>query len=88
MATASTPLPPATSPSVFPLGPAWILDGGLATELIRTHGLKLDGDPLWSARAVLDFPDALRVLKTYAYFFEAGADVGTTASYQARTRTS
>ena len=56
-----------------------VLDGGLATELeARGHDL---GDALWSARLLRDSPgDIEAVHRTY---FEAGADVATTASYQA-----
>src|SRR5207302_11116852 len=56
-----------------------ILDGGLATELER-RGANLR-DPLWSAKVLLERPDMIRQLH-YDYFL-AGADVATTASYQA-----
>lgn len=56
-----------------------ILDGGLATELER-RGADL-GDPLWSARVLLDNPGLIRQVH-YDYFL-AGADVATSASYQA-----
>ncbi|HXV62868.1 MAG TPA: homocysteine S-methyltransferase [Vicinamibacteria bacterium] len=56
-----------------------ILDGGLATELER-RGADLH-DPLWSAKLLLDAPEMLEELH-YDYF-AAGADVGTSASYQA-----
>lgn len=56
-----------------------ILDGGLATELER-RGAVLD-DPLWSARLLLDQPDLIR--QVHEDYFRAGADVGTSASYQA-----
>ena len=56
-----------------------ILDGALATELVR-HGADLD-HPLWSARVLLESPGMIgRVRMDY---LEAGADVITTASYQA-----
>jgi homocysteine S-methyltransferase len=56
-----------------------ILDGGLATELERRgHDLS---DDLWSARLLRDDPDA--IIATHLSFFRAGADVATTASYQA-----
>lgn len=58
----------------------WIVtDGGLASELAR-RGHDLD-DPLWSARVLLDDPDA--IMRVHLDFFRAGADVATTASYQA-----
>jgi len=56
-----------------------VLDGGLATELER-GGADLR-DPLWSARMLLDGPE--RILQAHWRYFEAGADIATTASYQA-----
>jgi homocysteine S-methyltransferase len=56
-----------------------ILDGGLATELER-RGADLR-DPLWSARLLLEKPEMIRQL--HLDYFSAGADVATTASYQA-----
>ena len=56
-----------------------ILDGGLATELER-RGANID-DPLWSAKLLLENPDLIRQVH-YDYFM-AGADVVTTATYQA-----
>lgn len=56
-----------------------VLDGGFATELeARGHDLR---DPLWSARVLRDDPQAVE--DVHAAYFEAGADVATTASYQA-----
>ena len=56
-----------------------ILDGGLATELeARGHDLS---DRLWSARLLLSDPDAIEAV--HLAYFEAGALVATTASYQA-----
>ncbi|WP_375424300.1 homocysteine S-methyltransferase [uncultured Friedmanniella sp.] len=56
-----------------------LLDGGLATQLeAQGHDL---GSALWSARLLADDPDA--VLAAHAAFFAAGAQVATTASYQA-----
>jgi homocysteine S-methyltransferase len=56
-----------------------ILDGALATELER-RGANLD-DPLWSAKLLLDDPDLIR--QVHLDYFLAGADVATSASYQA-----
>ena len=56
-----------------------ILDGGLATELER-RGQDISG-PLWSARVLLDAPEAIEQLH-YDYF-AAGAQCVTSASYQA-----
>ena len=56
-----------------------VLDGGFATELERRgHDLS---DDLWSARLLLDDPDEVR--DTHLAFYRAGAQVATTASYQA-----
>ena len=56
-----------------------ILDGGMATELeARGHSLN---DDLWSARLLRDQPD--EILAVHRAFIRAGADVITTASYQA-----
>jgi homocysteine S-methyltransferase len=56
-----------------------MLDGGLATELER-RGNDLS-DALWSARLLLDRP--AEIVATHLSFFRAGAQVATTASYQA-----
>ena len=56
-----------------------VLDGGLATELeARGHDLS---SALWSARLLADDPDAIRA--AHRAYFAAGAEVATTASYQA-----
>ncbi len=56
-----------------------VIDGGLATELSR-RGLDL-GDALWSARVLLDAPEAIE--QVHAEYYRAGADIAITASYQA-----
>jgi homocysteine S-methyltransferase len=56
-----------------------VLDGGLATELEeRGHDLS---DGLWSARLLADAPQ--EIVAVHEAFFRAGAQVATTASYQA-----
>jgi homocysteine S-methyltransferase len=56
-----------------------VLDGGLSTALEQQgHDLR---DPLWTARVLLDAPDA--VAAAHRAYFDAGAQVATTASYQA-----
>lgn len=56
-----------------------VLDGGLSTELERMgHDVS---SALWSARLLRDDPSA--VVAAHVAFFEAGAQVATTASYQA-----
>ncbi len=59
--------------------PAFILDGGLATEL-EARGCDLN-DPLWSARMLLENPAAIRQL--HLDYLHAGADGIITATYQA-----
>ncbi len=56
-----------------------ILDGALATELER-RGADLH-DALWSAKLLLENPTLIR--QTHYDYFIAGADVATSASYQA-----
>ena len=55
------------------------LDGGLATQL-ESQGHNLDS-ALWSARLLRDDPDA--IMQAHLAYFTAGAQVATTASYQA-----
>ena len=56
-----------------------VLDGALATELER-RGADLD-DPLWSAKCLIERPELIR--QVHLDYFRAGADVATTATYQA-----
>ena len=56
-----------------------VLDGGLATEL-EALGFDLT-DRLWSARLLLSDPAAIEAV--HLAYFRAGANVATTASYQA-----
>lgn len=58
---------------------AVILDGALATEL-ENRGYDID-DPLWSAKILLEAPEAIR--QVHLDYLQAGADVLITASYQA-----
>jgi homocysteine S-methyltransferase len=56
-----------------------VLDGGLATQLEAAgHDL---GDELWSARLLAEEPEA--IVAAHRAFLDAGAQVITTASYQA-----
>jgi homocysteine S-methyltransferase len=59
--------------------PFAILDGGLATQL-EARGCDLD-DPLWSARVLLDAPEP--IVAVHRAYLDAGAEILTTASYQA-----
>lgn len=56
-----------------------VIDGGLATELeARGHDLSSE---LWSARLLADDPDA--IVQVHRAYLDAGAEVVTSASYQA-----
>jgi homocysteine S-methyltransferase len=68
-----------TPAAALAAGRPLVLDGGLSTELER-RGHDISGR-LWSARLLQDAPDA--VVEVHADFLRAGADVITTASYQA-----
>ena len=56
-----------------------VLDGALATEL-ESRGADLR-DPLWSALLLLQAPE--RISAVHDAYFDAGADVAITATYQA-----
>jgi len=71
---------PASSAERTP--PVTILDGGLSTAL-EQQGAVVDG-ALWTARLLADEPE--RIARAHRDFFEAGADVATTATYQASER--
>lgn len=58
---------------------AFVLDGGLATEL-EARGCDLS-DALWSARLLRDNPEMIK--NVHLAYFKAGADCAITASYQA-----
>ncbi len=73
MVAASTAFPEALA-----AGPV-LLDGGLATQL-EAQGADLS-TALWSAQLLVDDPDA--IVAAHQAFFAAGAQVATTASYQA-----
>ncbi|HEY6665591.1 MAG TPA: homocysteine S-methyltransferase [Propionibacteriaceae bacterium] len=67
-----------TLADAFEVSPV-VLDGGLATQL-EAQGHKLDS-ALWSARLLHEDPDA--IVQAHLAYFAAGAQVATTASYQA-----
>src|SRR5688572_7501677 len=60
-----------------------VLDGGLSNAL-EDRGLDLSSD-LWTARLLLDDPH--QVAAVHRDYYRAGADVATTASYQASVPT-
>jgi homocysteine S-methyltransferase len=65
--------------SVLQPGTAYVIDGAMATELER-RGADLR-DPLWSARVLVEQPALIEAV--HLDYFEAGADIALTASYQA-----
>lgn len=56
-----------------------IIDGAMATEL-EAHGCDLNDD-LWSARVLMEQPELIRAV--HLDYFNSGADIAITASYQA-----
>jgi homocysteine S-methyltransferase len=56
-----------------------VIDGAMATELER-HGFDLR-DALWSAKVLIESPETIK--RVHTDYFEAGADVAISASYQA-----
>ena len=56
-----------------------VLDGAMATEL-EQRGCDLN-DPLWSARVLIEQPELIRAV--HLDYLKAGADIITSASYQA-----
>lgn len=69
------------------LPPIYFLDGGLGTTLADKFGCKFDDStPLWSSQLLLS-PSGSQVLQEcHLAFVNAGADLVTTATYQASTR--
>lgn len=67
------------NPPTFSAKENWLLDGGLATELEK-KGADLKHF-LWSARILKDNPEM--IFDTHLEYMHAGADIITTASYQA-----
>lgn len=68
-----------TLSSLLAAGKDLVLDGALATEL-EAHGCDLE-DPLWSAKVLLEQPHLIK--QVHRDYFDAGASVAITASYQA-----
>jgi homocysteine S-methyltransferase len=66
-------------PSFLEQADLLVLDGGLATEL-EARGFDLN-DPLWSARLLLDAPEA--IYRLHYDYLAAGADCIISATYQA-----
>jgi len=60
-----------------------VLDGGFSTQLEKYVG-DVSQDPLWTARALIERPDAVQ--QVHKDFLEAGARVLLTATYQASTQ--
>ncbi|MFP3989861.1 homocysteine S-methyltransferase [Streptomyces sp. E11-3] len=81
MARTTEPMNPTAEPTLteaVAAGPV-VLDGGMSNQL-ESAGHDL-GDALWSARLLTDRPDAITA--AHLGYFEAGASVAITASYQA-----
>ena len=77
-----------TTPSIcdkmpFEKNKFYCLDGGFASHLSTHFTSKIDGDPLWSCRALHDDPKA--VVSTHVDFINAGANIITTNTYQVIT---
>lgn len=68
-----------TLSTLLAAGKDLVLDGALATEL-EAHGCDLE-DPLWSAKVLLEQPQLIK--QVHRDYFDAGASVAITASYQA-----
>lgn len=62
--------------------PGIVVDGAMATELEKL-GVNTDND-LWSATALIENPEA--ILAVHKSFFQAGADVAITNTYQANVK--
>lgn len=68
-----------TLSTLLDAGKDLVLDGALATEL-EAHGCDLE-DALWSAKVLLEQPELIK--QVHRDYFDAGASVAITASYQA-----
>ncbi|MFE6822674.1 homocysteine S-methyltransferase [Streptomyces sp. NPDC057690] len=78
--TSDIPAPPAeTSLTTALAAGAVVLDGGMSNQL-ESAGHDLS-DELWSARLLAEQPDA--ITQAHLAYFEAGANVAITSSYQA-----
>lgn len=62
--------------------PGLVVDGAMATELEKL-GVNTDND-LWSATALIENPEA--ILAVHKSFFQAGADIAITNTYQANVK--
>ncbi len=69
----------ATFSATVASGAPLVLDGGMSNQL-RSAGHDLN-DELWSARLLVEQPEA--IVDAHLAYFEAGADVAITSSYQA-----
>lgn len=68
-----------TFDNVYEKTKTMVIDGAMATEL-EAMGCDLN-DELWSAKILVENPELIK--KVHVSYFEAGADCGTSASYQA-----
>ncbi|XP_011315442.1 homocysteine S-methyltransferase 2 [Fopius arisanus] len=58
-----------------------VLDGSFSTQVSQHVGKSADGDPLWTARFLATYPDA--VVSAHLDFLRAGSDIIETNTYQA-----
>ncbi|XP_076454139.1 betaine-homocysteine S-methyltransferase-like [Babylonia areolata] len=58
-----------------------VLDGGTGMSLVAMGNKEVDNDPLWSALLVKTKPEA--IVQLHKQFYESGADVVVSATYQA-----
>jgi homocysteine S-methyltransferase len=77
--TSDTPSPQAPTLAEALASGAVVLDGGMSNQL-ESAGHDLS-DELWSARLLAERPEA--IIEAHLAYFEAGANVAITASYQA-----
>ncbi|RKF57090.1 putative homocysteine s-methyltransferase [Erysiphe neolycopersici] len=67
--------------------PIYFLDGGLGTTLADKFGCKFDDStPLWSSQLLLSSTGSQVLQECHLAFVNAGADLITTATYQASTQ--
>ena len=72
---------PNVNPPLKP-GQLYLVDGGFSTQLSKYLGSEtVDGDPLWTARSLIESPDT--VCRVHRDFLASRARILLTDSYQA-----
>jgi homocysteine S-methyltransferase len=76
---------PTNNPPAPPAPPILILDGGLGTTLEGKYHIRFTSadTPLWSSHLLLSQPGLETLSRCHADFLRAGADIVSTATYQA-----